>query len=531
MSGTAEKSPGLQRTGLFRATAVVFAATVISALFGLLREVLIAREFGTTTLTDTYFFAFELVSSVSLVLLGGMAPALIAVYASCKSEGATSGNVFGSTVINVYVLGLAASALLFAVAAPLVGPLLASGFSPSEIDLVVKLLWCLTPILLLSSLALVLKALLEAEKLFFVSQISTSFLAIGVVLSVIFLAGTWGIYSLPIGMLIGTSIQVVWAAYWLGRSEFRYRPTIKLRGLEFKRFLSVLWPGIVGALIMGVMPLIDKSMASHMAAGTVACLTFASRPISMVARFGLYSLITALLPTFASLANEDGGERFRETVSQMLRILVFVTAPVGILLAALRVPIIEALFERGSFDAESTELTSQIFAALAFGLCPMALAIATSTIFASMQDTKTGAFIGGGSSLIAKVIFNLLLIAPLGAVGLAWSTSLQYVVSGILLLTCLQYRLEGLRMRDLISVASRVLIASAFAFFYVQWLVSVLDLPPLILCVVGMVSGSCVYLAFAGILRIEELHQIYYQFAESPALRRHLPTRIQRMLP
>jgi putative peptidoglycan lipid II flippase len=304
-----------------------------------------------------------------------------------------------------------------------------------------------------------------------------------------------------------------------------------LQGSEFKRFLSVLWPGIVGALIMGVMPLIDKSMASHMAAGTVACLTFASRPISMVARFGLYSLITALLPTFASLANEEGGERFRETVSQMLRILVFVTAPVGILLAALRVPIIEVLFERGSFDAESTELTSQIFAALAFGLCPMALAIATSTVFASMQDTKTGAFIGGGSSLIAKVVFNLLLIAPLGAVGLAWSTSLQYVVSGILLLTCLKYRLEGLRMRDLISVTARVLAASAFAFFYVQWLLSVLDLPPLFLCVVGMISGSCVYLAFAGILRIEELHQIYYQFAESPALRRHLPTRIQRMLP
>ncbi len=533
MSGTTTKSEGVIRTGLFRATAVVFAATLVSAIFGLLREVLIAWEFGTSTITDSYFFAFELATSVSLVLLGGMAPAMIAVYTSVKRQDRhdPKSDLFGSTVINVYVLGLIASSLIFAVAAPLVGPLLASGFAPDDREMVVKLMWCLTPTLLLSSVALILKSLLEAEQLFFVSQVSTAFLAVGVIATIVLFAGSWGVYCLPLGMLIGTSVQVVWTMYWLRRSGFRYQFALATEMLEFKRFLSVLWPGVIGALIMSVMPLIDKSMASHMAAGTVACLSFAARPMGLVARFGLSSLITALLPTFASIAVNEHPDQFRATVSQMLRIVIFVSLPVGILMVALRVPIIEALFERGNFSAESTSLTASIFAALAVGLCPMTITVAISTVFKSMQDTKTAAFVGGGTCLVSKVIFNLLLIAPLGAVGLALATSLQYVTSGFFLIFCLRDRLQGLGLRQLLGTTARVLVASSPAYLVVAWIVMVLRMPPLVVCVVGTLAGGLVFLAIAALLRIQELTDIYVQFAESQAVRRRLPVRLQRMLP
>ncbi len=531
MSANPETDQGPIRTGLFRATTVVFAATVVSAVFGLLREILIASEFGTSNTTDTYFFAYEYCTSISLILLGGMAPALIAIYTASKRNSEAVGDDLGSTVINVYALGLFGASLLFALAAPIVGPLLASGFAPAEQQLVIRLMWCLTPALLLYSLTLVLKSLLEAEKLFFVSQVSSGFLAIGVITSVILFAGSLGVYCLPIGMCIGTSLQVAWTAFWLSRSGFRYRFTIQPATREFRRFVSVLWPGFVGALIMSVLPLIDRSMASHLEAGTVTCLSFAERPMSLVARFGLSSLITALLPTFAAIAVHEHPKQLRATVSQMLRILVFISVPLGILLAALRVPIIAALFERGSFDADSTLLTSSIFAALAIGLCPLAVTVATSTVFKSMQDTKTAAFLGGGSCLVSKVFFNFILIAPLGAVGLALATSLQYTASSLLLLVCLRKRLEGLDLRPLLSTTVKVIAASSIVYLVVDWIVQITQLPPLGVCLLGSAVGATVYLALAFLLKIEELTVIYSHCAESQVLRRFVPLRIQKILP
>lgn len=531
MTGTPDKPEEKKRTSLFRATTMVFAATVVSAVFGLFREVVIAREFGTSRLTDAYFLAFEFVISVSEFMIGGVAAALIAVYTATKRKKSRDSDAFGSTVINTYVIVLVAGSLAFALVAPVAGPLLASGFDEAGRALVIKLMWCLAPTLALFSFALILKSLLQAEERFFVSQVSTVFLAISVVAITLLFADEWGIFCLPIGMVVGTALQTVWTLFWLLRSGFQYRLTMQPRMPEFKQFLSLLWPGIAGGVIVSVMPLIDKAMASHLEAGTVACLSFASRPMALVTRFGLYSLITALLPTFAWKAVEEDPDQFRETVSQMLRILVFITVPLSILLAALRVPLIQVLFERGNFDPQSTALTSSIFAALVCGLCPMAIAVATSTIFKSMHDTKTAAFVGGGSGLVSKLVFNVALIAPFGAIGLAVSTSLQYVASSFCLLYCLHRRLQGAGTGQMVVLTAKVLTASMLAYLAVHWVVTTSSLPPPVICVVGMLLGTSVYLVFAVVLRIQELNTIYVQLAGNRIARRYLPVRFQRMLP
>ncbi len=315
-----------------------------------------------------------------------------------------------------------------------------------------------------------------------------------------------GIYALPLGIVLGSIIQVTWTGYWLAkRRAFVYRPTIDLHDPRFRRFLALLGPGLVGGLIGYSSQLIDKAFASHLAEGSIAALSFAFRPMAILTRVAVYSFITALLPTLSWEAVHSNPASFRATVVNTLGILAFVTTPLSLLLAVLSVPIIQLLFERGEFAAASTASTAGIFAFLVIGLMPMAIAVTLSTVFTSLEDTKTPAIFGAGTNLVANVIFDLLLIGILGAAGIALASTLKYVVSGTVLFLLLGRRLQGINIRYLAGSFGKTLLASLLAVGPVYLLTVYLELPALVMIVVGMLLGTTLFWLFAYLLKAPEL--------------------------
>jgi putative peptidoglycan lipid II flippase len=190
-----------------------------------------------------------------------------------------------------------------------------------------------------------------------------------------------------------------------------------------------------------------------------------------------------------------------------MSVLIFVTLPLGLILAALHVPIIQVLFQRGHFDAGATAVTSRIFAISVLGLTPMAIAVALTTVFKSLQDTKTVAFVGGGSNLGSKIVLNALFIGPFGVFGLALSSALQNVLSGILLFRRLSRRLNGIGFRHLAVTFGKTLLASLVAFLAVH-VVTLSTLPPLVQCILGVLAGTTTFLLLVALLRMEELGSI-----------------------
>ena len=505
-----EKRAGSDKpVGLVRATSVVMTATIVSAGFGLVREMLVAQRFGATAQTDAYFFAFDLIVGLPEFLLGGMVGALIPIYTHCKRSGQDTPYDFASTIINVYLVYLLIAVVVLSIGAPLLSSTLAGGLDDASRELVTRFIWMLAPTVLLAGIWMIMKAMLEADGHFLVSQISTGFVAVGIIVAVLLLVPSIGIYSLPVGVLGGVTVRTVWVAFWLRKSGFKYRWTMNTGLPEFRRYLALLGPGIAAGVIAGMIPIMDKSMASHLPAGTIATLSFAGRPMGLVTRFGLYALVTAMLPTLAWQAMQQDRAEFRGSISQILGMLIFVTTPLALILAALRVPIIQVLFQRGDFDAEATVRTASIFGVLILGLMPLTVATTLSTVFKAMEDTKTVAVLGGGGNLVSKILFNFAFIVPFGVLGLAMASALQHVVSGLLLLESLRRRLNGIGIRSLSITCVKVVPASLLACMAVHATVVYWHLPPLLLCMFGFVIGSTLFIILAAALRTKELSMLF----------------------
>jgi putative peptidoglycan lipid II flippase len=139
----------------------------------------------------------------------------------------------------------------------------------------------------------------------------------------------------------------------------------------------------------------------------------------------------------------------------------------------------------------------------------MAIAVTLSTVFNSLEDTKSPAIFGAGSNLLSKIGLNILLIGPLGAMGLAVATSLKYVVSAIILAIVLGWKLQGFAGGELLKSVARISIASILAMLPVGLISANFPLPALAQIAVGTLVGGITYLVCATLLRIPECSQLY----------------------
>jgi len=480
-------------------------ATLVGSLLAFFRETLVAAHLGADWQMDAYFFTLALVMLVPQFMSSSIGESLVPVYIHYKDEEPELFHRFTSSVINLYLLFLAGTTVCIAAAAQSAIATLGSGFDASSQQIAFQLLGILLPSVMLSGFWGLLAVILNAEGLFFVSAISRTFLSVGVISMVLLTSRQLGVYSLPIGIVLSSLSQVIWAIFWLRRKGVKFSLVLDLSDPGLRRFLALLWPPIIGSFLLSWIPIIDRSMASHLPEGTISALGYSDRLMSILSSLSISSLNTVLLAFFSLQLVGDDKTRFKERMAQTLGMLMFVLMPLSLTLVVVRTPLIQLVFERGRFDAVATANTASIFGGYVLGLVPMAIAITLSTGFNALEDTKTQSFLGAGSSLITKLVLNPILIAAFGAAGIALATSLMYVVSGTLLGFVLRRRLEGIGGKPLLKTFSRVPIASLLAVSPVYLMANHLHMPPVIVVIFGALVGAILYLLFSVLLRIPEL--------------------------
>src|SRR5918999_5878882 len=120
-----------------RASLILAIATVASRVLGWLRLVVIGSQFGATRELDAYFAAFIIPDAIfQLVVAGALSAALIPVFAGYRARGQDrEAWQLASSVVNLVMLALAGLALVMAIFAPILVPIVAPGFDAPTTEL------------------------------------------------------------------------------------------------------------------------------------------------------------------------------------------------------------------------------------------------------------------------------------------------------------------------------------------------------------------------------------------------------------
>lgn len=499
-----------------RAAIVLLLFNVLSKLTALVREVVIAREFGATAAMDAYLVAFSLPSVLFFLFTGAVATVVVPVYSEylARGEEREAQDLFG-TFFNLLLLFLVLATALGMLLAPFLVKMLAPEFPADTANLAVTLTRWMFPFLIFSGLSALFTGLLNAKNIFAVTALNGPLSNIAVIIAVLALGSLWGVQGMALGVLIGGAAGAVVQLPALRRTGYHFRPGVALNHPDLKKIFRLLLPVTLGYSISETYILIDRYLASGLVEGSIAALNYANRLIQMPLGLFVTAIGTAMFPTLTRRAAENDLSGLGEGVRRSLRLVVLVCVPAAVILLVQREPLVTLFFQRGAFDARASEMTAIALFFYSFGLVGQAGEFILARGFFSLQDTRTPMILSAIAVLV-NLVLSLTLIGPMQHGGLALANSIAALFNMSMMAYFLNRRVAGLWRPEMWWFAARVILAALVMAGLLQAITNIAGLSGATgtLAQLGQVGlaaaiGMMVYLLALTVLRLNEAGQFW----------------------
>lgn len=419
----------MSKKHILKSAGVIGFATVISRVLGFLRDILIARFFGTNRYAQAFVVAFRIPNMLRDLIGEGATNAALVPVLSEYSQTKTKEQFWhlANVLLNVMLIVLMCVTLLGVAFAPIIVRLIAPGFiaDPEKLRVTIYLTRFMFPYILLVGLLAYSMGILNSLKHFSAPAFAPAILNIFIIVCALLRQGS--VTALATGVLIGGVVQLVTQIPVLYAKGFRFNFASGFYHETVKKIGTLMVPRILGSCVYQISLFVNTMLASlaHIVGeGGVAALYYANRIFQFpLAIFGI-AIAQAALPTMSREALEHGQEKLKETLSFSLRAVNFVMIPASLGLIVLARPITSALFERGMFDSYSTSITAYALIFYSIGLFSYAGIKVLVSCFYSLKDTFTPVKIAT-ISLILNITLNIILMFPLKLSGLALATSIS----------------------------------------------------------------------------------------------------------
>lgn len=506
-----------EKEKLTKAAGVVGAATLLSRVFGMVRDLVVAYFFGAGMAADAFFAAFRIPNLLRRLLAeGALTVSFIPIFTEYLSV-KTRDEAFelARAVVTLASLVLAVVTVLGVLLAPYIVWLFAPGFAaePDKFALTVLLTRIVFPYIFLVGLVALAMGLLNSLGRFAGPALSPVMLNIGMIASVYLLSGSLNppILSLAIGVLVGGVLQVLLQIPYLAREKGLLGLSFRFAHPAIKRILLLMGPAAVGAAAYQITILINTLIASFLPEGSISFLYYSDRIVQFPLGVFAVAIATAVLPSMSRQAAAKDMKGLGETLSFSLRLVLFITLPAMVGMIVLAEPIIQLIYQRGRFSPDSTSATAAALIGYAAGLWAISALQVVVRAFYSVQDTKTPVKISL-ISMLANVVLCLVLMGPLKHVGLALASSGGAVINLALLLYVWHRRMGRIGGRVIFKSAALNL-AWSLVMALVVWLITAghdpragVSVSALALRVIGAVTaGTGVYIGLALLCRAPEV--------------------------
>lgn len=417
-SGSPSSTPsGPERSGAWWVGVGIF----LSRISGLVREVVLARFFGTSAVADVWRAALRTPNVIQNLLgEGTLSASFIPVYAEFLEQGREEeAGRFAGAILGLLTVTAFTAALIGIALAPLLMPLMFPRWEPAQIALlvrVVRILFVMTATLVVSAWAL---GVLNSHRRFLVSYAAPVAWNGALIAAMVLFGGVWGweperlVFALAWAGVAGGVLQLLVQLPWVVPALRGFRLSLDLRVEGVREAIRNFGPVVAARGVLNISSLVDIVLAGLLATGAVAVLGYAQTLyLFPIALFGM-SVAAAELPEM-SRRRGDGQEVLAARVRVALDRLAFLLVPTTLAFLVLGDLFVAALFQGGRFTASSTAATYAVLAAYTLGLPASAASRTLSSSFYALRDTRTPAVIAVVRVVVSAMV-GLALMFPFDA--------------------------------------------------------------------------------------------------------------------
>lgn len=388
--------------GLHQAAYLLGFFAICSQVLALIRDRILAAQFGASNTLDLYYSAFRIpdilfVTVASIVSVSVLIPFLIERF----EKGEEQAKEFIDTVFSFFFCFIS----VVGIAAYITAPYFMSKLFPlfTKLDSFPELIK-LTRILLLSPVFLgfsnLLASITQINRRFFIYAISPVVYNLGIILGIVLLYPLFGLSGLGMGVAIGAFLHfAIQIPFILSQKMFpKFRFPIKFSFIKNIVFTSL--PRTITVSSNEIAELFLISFASFFTVGSISVFNFSfnlqSVPFSIIGVS--YSL--AAFPTLTRLFSSGDRGEFVEQMINSSRHIIFWSIPISVLFVVLRAQIVRTALGAGRFNWDDTRLTAAALALFTISLVAQNLVALFVRSYYSQGKTKTPLVMNMISALI-----------------------------------------------------------------------------------------------------------------------------------
>ncbi|NBD33684.1 MAG: murein biosynthesis integral membrane protein MurJ [Cyanobacteria bacterium] len=443
---------------------IVAIATLISKVFGLVREQVIAAAFGVGPVVNAYAYAY-IIPGFLLILLGGINgpfhSALVSVLSRRdKSEAAPLVETVTTLVSGILLF----VTILLVVFAPFLIDLVAPGLTATPDGeavraIAIRQLQIMAPMAVLAGLIGIGFGTLNASDQYWLPGISPLFSSLAVIMGLAGLAlvlgndllnaeyARLGGIVLAGGTLLGAALQWLIQLYAQARSglgKFRLRFQFSHPGV--KEVLRVMAPATLSSGMLHINVYTDLFFASYInnaAAAMKYANYIALTPLGIISNM----ILVPMLPVFSRLAVPESWGELKIRIRQGLLLSALTMLPLTAILGTLAFPIVRLIYQRYAFDQAALEVVAPALIAYGVGMFFYLGRDVLVRVFYALGDGKTPLRISI-FNIFLNLILDYLLVNLFQTPGLILATVGVNITSMGVMLWILNRRLNGLPLLE-----------------------------------------------------------------------------------
>lgn len=449
------KSPA---TDIIKKGAVITIITLISRPLGYIREAVQAYLFGATLLVDAFIVAFNFPELVQTLFFSGATSAFLVPVCTRYIRNDEEYSDIYSTFVNLSIVVTLPISLLFFLFSNTVVSLIAPGFSPETKRITQYLFVIMIPVISLHTVLSVMKAFLNAKEHFAAPELSGIAWNIIFILAALILHKKMGIYSLALGVTLGSLLQIVIQFPYLRKFNIRYKMMLSLKHPAIREAKNLFAGALIATSIVPINSFVGRIIGSYLPQGEVASLAYAFR--IFILPFSLFAVpvYTVMFSKISKLFHDNDKEGMFSHIDSSTALLCVTLIPSTVLLCATGETLVRILYQRGAFTPHETLITNRALFGYGAGLLFYALSISLVRVYNAFHDMKTPAIVGI-TSIGLNALLAYCLMLKYGNLGVSLATSIVSFYNFSVLYLLLKKRIAYKMTRKAIGEVTKTVVA------------------------------------------------------------------------
>ena len=496
-------------------TLMLMIITIISKVFGFVREGVMAYYIGAGDLKSIYTTANTLPVVVSNFVAMGIISGFIPIYNRAKNEeGEEAAEEFTSNIFNILMrFGLGAVIFGIVFARPF-SKILSPSLEGQWLDLATNY----TRIMMFAVFAYLYSAIfrgyLNLKGNFFDPAITGILMNIVIIIFTVITGKTGNPYYLIVGALLGNVLQYILFPKAVRDAGYQHKKIVDIHNKYVRNLMLVAVPIVVSSAAGELSIIADNSMASYFfGKAAVAKLFYSKTMLTLITGVITVSVTTAIFPKISSLGQSGKIVDMKSSISSAVVTTLSLVIPAAVGMMVLSRPIIELVFERKAFTSDDTVIVAGLLSAYAPYIIFQSLTDVVDRGFYAVGDSKTPVVIVVIQQVI-NIILNFILIKYFDLKGLAFATVLSTLLGSMMMIYKFRDNFGSFNFKNtLISLAKITLATGIMAFLANRiYLVLAIKINHVLALFGAIIVAALVYIFLILIARIPEVMKLVNQF-------------------